>query len=191
MSVKWEEFLPRITPSVKGCPVSIIFKALRDATREFCKKTWIWQELVDYEVEEDSSDVFIYVPRDSRLVAVRYLLEDGNRIQVKSNYYVRSDRELTQSEFDQIEDKECKARVVLKPSETSEYCPDFLLNDHSEIICYGAKFRLMYDPSKEWANPQLALASMQMFNKGIAAERINLKKGYVERSLQVKPRRFI
>lgn len=42
--VTWDAFYSFVRPNVQGCPLSYIDAAIRAATREFCEKTWIWNQ---------------------------------------------------------------------------------------------------------------------------------------------------
>ena len=190
MSVKWNAFFSRVMPEVKGCPAPIAVQAIRDAAREWCERTWVWQEVVPYETVEDSREVLISVPSDSRLVSVLYLIDEGQK-KSPDGYTIRANSNPVETEDEQTETAEMEARVVLKPSEAATECSDFLYNGYAEEIGWGAKARLLYNPSKPWGNMDMAGLNFQMFRKAIAQEKIKLSRGYTNKSLKVKARRFI
>ncbi len=189
MTTEYKEFLPRVMPEVIGCPVPVVLQAIRDAVREFCEKTWIWQEVVNCTITEDDRELVLDIPAGSRLVSVRYLLEDGREEAVPDNLFIRTDD--FEFEFEAEKDRAMQARVCLKPQETSTNCPDWIFNDHAESVAYGAKARLMYDKRKAWGDPQLATLNHQLFRKAIAGERIRLHQGYSTNNSRVRPRRFV
>ena len=191
MSVKWNAFFPRVMPEVKGCPAPIVVQAIRDAAREFCERTWVWQEVVPFQMDEGMREIFIASPRGSRLVSVRHLIEDNREVDFPDDIFVRSDREMDKLRMESSETKQSSVRAVFKPSEDADSCPDFLYNDHAEAISYGAKYRLLSNPSKPWGMPEMAMVHLQMFRKSIAQVKIYLRKGYTGKSLKVKPRRFV
>ena len=189
--INYEDFLPLVLAEVPGCPDITATSRIRNAVRDFCEKTWVWQEVVPYETEQGEREIFVYIPRDSRLVAVRYLIKEGQSIAVPDELFIRAQRYPVEGEWEQEESKEKEARVILKPHEDSTSCPDFLYNDHSEAIAYGAKAKLMSMSTMPWYNPQLAMLNIQLFNKDIAQEKIKLVKGYAQKTLKVQMRRFV
>ncbi len=191
MTTEYKEFLPRVMPEVIGCPVPVILQAIGDAVREFCERTWIWQDIVFFDFEEGYREGFVSLPKNSRLVAVRYLIENGNEQSVPEGMTIRASSSPVEFEDEAEETKEMQARVVLKPSETSTTCPPWIFNDHAEAIAHGAKARLMYDNRKAWGNPTLASLSHQLFKRAITKERIKIHQGYTMGSSRVKARRFV
>lgn len=191
MAIKWEKFFPRVMPEVKGCPAPIVIQAIRDAAREFCEKTWVWQEIVPFQMEKGQREVFISMPRGASLVSVKSIVEEGGEHTVPDDIFIRSDRNLDQFKSEASSTKQTQARGIFTPSENSDSCPDFLYNDHAEIIAHGVKARLMYDARKTWGHPDLAAMHHNMFRKGIANIKIYLHQGYRGSSSKVKPRRFV
>lgn len=187
---EWKKFLTYVTPEVMGCPVILAERAVLNAAREFCERTWVWQDNVSYVTQDEQREISVALPAGTRLVAVRYLLQDGRRCEVDSNLFVRSQSPEVQSEFEQTEDKTWQARVVLRPAEDAGSGPDFLFNDHAEAISKGALNRLQLMAGKTWSNAQAAMLNKALFDQAIAREKIRLSKGYTGRSLTVRHRRF-
>lgn len=187
----WEDYFPYVLPDVYGCPDPLAVQAIRDSAQEFCQKTWVWQDNVSYEIEEDLREIFVNVPRGASLVSIIYLLDNGKEKIVPENLLIKSQRNPVESEFPAEESHNYNARVALKPSKTSEAGPIFLFNDHVEAIASGAKARLMYDPRKYWGNPELAMLHHQLFRKAIGEEKIKIQKGYSKKTSRVKSIRFV
>lgn len=187
----YKDFLPYILPEVPGCPNPTVIRSIRDTIREFCHKTWLWTEVVEYELEKDSSIIFVDMPRQSSIISLLYFVESNMKVEIEDNFIIREKRNGVESEFSQIETEKGELRAAFKPSRISTSSPDFIYNDHIEAISFGTKARLLINAQKQWANPQLAIGYNQLFNKKIVEEKIRLVKGYTKRSLKVKPRRFI
>ena len=188
---EWKKYLTHVLPEVMGCPVPLAERAVHEAAREFCERTWIWQETVDVETEKGEAEIFVQIPRGARLVAVRYLLCEGQKREPSDQLIIRSQRRSpVQSESPQGESSEFQARAVLKPAEDAGSGPDFLFNDHGEAIARGALNRLQLMAGKTWSNTQAALMNKALFDQAIAREKIRLAKGYTGRSLTVRHRRF-
>lgn len=189
--VNWDKYFSRVMPEVKGVPAPMAIQAIRDSAREFCQKTWVWQDNVPYEVQEDQREILVVLPDDTRLVSVVYLLENGNYKQLPEDIYIKAKDSPIDSEFEADKSREYEARVALKPSESCAGGPDWLYNDHAESVAHGAKARLMYDARKDWGHPDLAMMHHQLFRKAIAAERIRMQQGYTRKAGRIKPRRFV
>ncbi|MFW6177354.1 MAG: hypothetical protein ACOC43_03205 [Desulfohalobiaceae bacterium] len=186
----YEDIFSMIMPEVPGCPAPLAIQNLRQAAREFCQQTWIWQDTVPFEIEADYREAYVSVPRDGRLVAVRYLLEDGQELDVPDKLMIKTKRDPVEFEHEPEKSKNLQARVVLQPREDSKECPDWLVADHAEAIASGAKRRLMLMPGKDWSNPDLAKVHYQEFRREVARARVAISKGYSEKSLRVQPRSF-
>ncbi len=191
MTTEYKEFLPRVMPEVIGCPVPVILQAIGDAVREFCERTWIWQDVVALKVEEGSREGFVFLQKSSRLVAVKCLIDEGRERDVPEGMSIKASSFPIEFGEESTETKEMKAKVVLKPSETSSTFPSWIFNDHAETIAQGAKARLMYDNRKAWGSPELASLNHQLFRKAITKERIKIHQGYTKGRSRVKSRGFV
>lgn len=189
--VKYEDFFPYVQPEAQGCPAPLIIDAIRSAVREFCKETWVWQQTVDFEIEAGYREAYVFVPRNSRLVAVLYLLEDGEPREIPDNITVKSRPYPVHFEHEPEEDKAYQARVALMPSEDSTECLDWFLFDHSDAIAAGAKFRLLRQTGKPWSNPEAAMTFFREFETYKGREKIVLLNNYSQSRTVVSPKRFI
>lgn len=185
----YKDFLSRVMGEVPGCPVPKMVDAVRDAVREFCSKTYIWNEVVDCEIKEGESLAFVFAPRGSMVEAV--LTDQRRKDTFPYRIILKENRNPVELEQEPNADKEMKIRVALKPSSTSETCPDFLFNGFAEEIGYGAKGRLLFEVGKPWGNHKLAVFYFNLFHKAMSAERIKIQQGYSGRGSMIRPRRFV
>ncbi|MFP4629424.1 MAG: hypothetical protein ACLFMQ_01740, partial [Desulfohalobiaceae bacterium] len=96
----YEDIFSMIMPEVPGCPAPLAIQNLRQAAREFCQQTWIWQDTVPFEIEAGYREAYVSVPRDGRLVAVRYLLEDGQERDVPDKLMIKTKRDPVEFEHE-------------------------------------------------------------------------------------------
>jgi hypothetical protein len=81
-----------------------------------------------------------------------YLKDDGNRLSL----------------FPSPDDSgEFTIRVVLRPAATSNGIKSTVLDDYKETILYGALFRLLRHPAKEWGDPKGAEMYGNLFTIGL------------------------
>ncbi len=188
---EYRDLIVRVAPDVMNCPDPVIEDAVRDTVREWCEKTWVWQEVVDFELVEDDREAVVTLPANTALVSIVYLIEDGNQKSLPDNLFIREQTAPVVLEDESTSSKTIEARVVLKPSATTTEFPDFMLNGSGEALSYGAKARLMYDVRKLWGNPEMAAFYHSKFRSAIAQEKIKMHQGYSRRTSRVRPRRFV
>jgi len=81
--VKWDDFLPRVLPSVPGCPESLALQHIVDAARTFASKTLVWQ----YEATPISSvanvpDYTLQIEAGQELARILWCSVDGREYTV-------------------------------------------------------------------------------------------------------------
>lgn len=188
MSVEWKEFFPYVGSHLKHAPYPYLIDAVRDTTIEFCEKTWIWREIVDFPMVVDDRVVQVNIPPHTRLIAILSYIED-DKDKVSDDLIIREDTAILMHKAK--ETKTVDARVVLCPSNDATDCPEWFYKTYAEVIGYGANSRLLSLPGTPWTNFDVALLNTQMFNKVIMRTKIQMAKNFSTHSLRVRPRRFV
>lgn len=176
----WAQFLDYLLPDVPGCGVPFATQALRLAAEEFCDKTLIWAEQQDEQFTQAGVIEYDFdFPSDRKGVKMLSLLMDGRSIDPIAK------EDLNPTWRTDTATKRCMFSVdlrtfyvlpppgagislitecVLKPTSTAPGLPDFMFEDHRELIALGAKYRLMASPKKPWTDLELAGINRAEFN---------------------------
>jgi len=181
-------FLNEIMPDVPGCSKEIAVNAIRNASIEFCKKSFVWMETLDPLNVVVNVDVY-----DVGVIPIGSVVERVNKL-----YYLGV--ELTASNVDEVNAKRQSAvggavkfyaqssptqvilhgmpevsttgalvmNVSLTPSHTSSGIDSSITDRYLDGIVSGAKSRLMLMPKKPWTD--MALASYHKGEFGSAAD---------------------
>lgn len=173
-------FLPKIHQFAPGVADPIAYEWLREAAIEFCERTRMWRNFDSYQV----AGIF---PGDVRAPggAVIHEIEQVafNGIELTSKTPAELDLQypewrvgrvrgnpqyFTQLEADTIAlaplaAGSVTAWLVLKPSQGATTLPDFIADQHRQVIADGALGRILAMPGKDWTNLQLAAASSAAF----------------------------
>lgn len=67
--------------------------------------------------------------------------------------------------------------AALKPTRAATDAPDWLVEDHFEALCDGARAELMAVPAKSWSQPQLALYYRSLFDAAVSRARADALRG--------------
>lgn len=210
-------FYPYVLPEVPGCPEISVDVALRSSLIEFCEKSLVIQRdhdpltvvagVVDYDFEPPTGSLVIKVMKawykseeliplapdeveDAELYNRSF--SDANTAGSQPRYILQKD-ERTFSLYpipDANVANGLTMRVAYKPTRTASSFEDVLFEDYAEVIAAGAKARLMMSPGKTYTNPQLAVAMMDMFGRGVNTARSRAGRGHVRSDLSVQMRRL-
>jgi len=195
MATSYESLLPDIIPMVPGCSDTLIENNIRSAVIELCEKTAVYQAELDpvttvanvfeYDLEPPTGTVvhkILWVThkgREIEPVTTQLLEQRKPRWRDAENagtpeYYVK----VSQSLFHLVPvPNETVAnstilRAQLKPTHTSQSADDELMSDYRDAIIYGALYRLLRLPSKDWTDYAGAQVYGSLFNEALVeAER--------------------
>jgi hypothetical protein len=210
-------FYPYVLPDVPGCPEISVDLALRSSLIEFCEKSLILQRdhdpltvvagVVDYDFEPPTGNLVVkimkawYKTKELQPVAPDEIdkselynrtFEGASTDGAEPKYILQKD-ERTFSLFPIPKDNAANAltmRVAYKPTRTTTTVDDVLFEDYAEVIAHGAKARLFMSPGKTYTNPQLAVAAMDQFGRGVNTARQRAVRGHVRSDLSVQMRRI-
>lgn len=199
-----DEFLPKVLQYARNAPEPTVKTHLRDIMREFCAASRIWREVDSFTVSAPDYEILATTPDtdllefeecylgetkltpkgvaelDVELPGWRYATETGTA------------RYVTQLEPDTLrvvplEAGTLQMTLVLQPSQTAGFVPDFLLNKYGTQLGRGTAARLMLLPGTEFSNPQLAAPLLSEFNGWMAATTHKVGKGQQKSRKRSKP----
>lgn len=195
MATTYESLLPDIIPMVPGCSDTLIENNIRSAVIELCEKAAVYQAELD--PITTVANIFEYdlePPSGSTVHKILWVTHKGQEIEPITTqlleqrkprwretgyggtpeYYVK----VSQSLFhlvpvpDETIVSSTIMRAQLKPTRTSNAADDEVMSEYRDTITYGALYRLLRLPSKEWTDYAGAQVYGSLFNEGIVeAER--------------------
>jgi hypothetical protein len=139
-----------ILSQVAAVPLPIVQMALWDAIEEFCRRSCLWRETVQF-VMDPGVVILDLNPIDDGTRAIWIW-----RVTGLERYQVRPPVTLVDL-GDYTDERRGTALVVCKPYALSEYgIPSLLADDWSEALRDGALWRLFITPQKPWSDAKLA-----------------------------------
>lgn len=185
-TVLWADIHPLILPDVPGCPTPTVDTALAATAADFCARTHIWRETLDFgytisgipDYDIDGTAVIESVlwatlsGDDLKHIDPRYLDKSKLTDEGKPNaFWVVND---TAVRLFPIPDAKYRldVTVALKPSRTATGIEDWIYESYVEPIVSGAIWRLARTPGKAWSNPEIAMYHHRLFEQGITNARI-------------------
>jgi len=164
---------------LRRCPENLMLQELRNAHRQFCIDTEIWQEaLPDIDSVEDQVDYQLTaVPGDTYIHRVVEVYID-TAYQYEYQWSVSNDMILTLDSAPVEEDTPIKVKVVYIPTFTNINAINWLSQEYGMAIAKGAEARLKEDPvSAEdpvpWFDPSGALTAQVKYDDGVVSAKAN------------------
>ena len=183
----WSAFHPLVIADVTGCPVPMLDQALRNAAREFCKRTKAWAEWADAFTASGTTNRFDFdVGGGAELVAARRASVDGTWLNILDSDSLPGDWQqrddtgpdgslvhIDSTEY-LIYPKPGAGAVIaiemaLRPSAAATGVGDVILESYAEAVAWGAKYRLQSQPGKAWTEPASAKQALMEFERAINA----------------------
>ena len=208
-----DTFIPYILPEVLGCPDPMINQALVLSAIDFCRETSAWSEILDPILLVDGQqDYVIAPPADAYTSAIRDVWLGSVKLEAKTmqalqltlpnwttatstqpSYYnsamTRGSIRLYPIPMNTV-DLSIVVRAAYTPLASATTFPDFLGQEHLDILASGAKSRLMAMPGASWSNPAMAAFYKTEFDNGVIRSKVNEAHDRVVGSVTVTPRRF-
>jgi len=215
--IAWEEFLPSVLLEVDDCPTALAVAAIRNSAIEFCQRTRVWREYIDpINVVTGMAGYELDNPSNSTIVTVLSARcgTDPNKVDLKGPFSERRlDTDLPgwrnfEGNLPNVFLYDGNLTITLVPKPTEDitngldvYCalkpdtnsadgPELLLNHYHEAIGYGAKYRLMAMPEKEWSNATLAAYNLGQFQKAIVDAWSKVNRGNGQKDMRVNDQSF-
>tara|TARA_R100000734_G_C3318660_1_gene113055 strand:+ start:858 stop:1535 length:678 start_codon:yes stop_codon:yes gene_type:complete len=194
----FDSLITEVLPYVPGCPDSLIETNLRSATIELCEKSKAFTFDLDplnsisgeYEYEFDQ-------PSGTDVHQILWMTYDGNDLDpisprsLELNYPDWRDRSGTPTVFLQKtsdsfwlvpvpnSNKEILINVALKPTRTTNNIDTEFSNTYRDGIIYGAVYRLLRMPSKQWTDPVAAADYFNLFQAEVTDAELRGRGGNI------------
>jgi hypothetical protein len=188
-------FLPYVRPFAPGVSDPTAYRAIRNSVVEFCERTRLWKYESTTTITASAAQA-IATPSGSILHDIEAVSFNGHPLRpvtpsdldwLSPNWRTEAEGGLPQyvTQIDQNTlrivprlDGELYLCLRLKPSKDTNVIPDFIANEYSECIGWGALGRLLMVPGQQYTNPDMAVAYTARFgqkldtlaNKGIKGQ---------------------
>jgi hypothetical protein len=202
-------FYPYVTVDVPAAAIPSVEVAVRDTCIDFCERTLLLQVDHDPITVIAGESTYEFSPPDGYVVSkiMKMWLADEPIYPVAADYvddsgYVErgSTYEADPCAYLQKDARSFSLlptpketvrnglvmRVAIKPTRETAEVDDVLYDDYAEIIGYGAKYRLLMSPGKEYSNPQLASAFKGLFDHGMSRARARMTKNHTRAQMAVR-----
>tara|TARA_B000000475_G_C15923517_1_gene417714 strand:+ start:311 stop:985 length:675 start_codon:yes stop_codon:yes gene_type:complete len=185
-----------ILPYVPLCPDSLVEQHIRSATIEFCERSKAY--ILDMDPFNTTAGVYEYdfdIPVATEVHQVLYMTHDGNDMDpisprsLELNYpdwrnrtgnphvYLQKSSSLFWIVPVPSGSKEVIASVALKPTRTSNNIDSTISNQYRDAIIYGALYRLLRMPNREWTDIGAAREYLVQFNGEIIQAELRARGG--------------
>lgn len=161
------DFFPRVMPFAPGCSAPIAEQYIRDAAIEFCMRTRAWRDTDEFVITAATEEI-VTVPPYAALHEIERMWLDGRELTPvtwptawEGEDGTGTPRYVTQVGIDGVRvspagEGALKVSMFLKPAESADLVPDFLLDQYAQVIADGALSRILVMPGKTYTNPDMA-----------------------------------
>lgn len=200
-----ESLLPRVTSRASQTPEPVAISAIRDTVIELCEKARVWPFRVVVTLTEDEAEE-IPVPAGSALHEIETVRYDGRRLEPRILYDMEDRFSAINTPgapayYSQMlggsiivkppaPGAKIEIRGFLKPILTATAAPDFVINQHHELIADGALSRLLTIPGQAWSNPQLGAYHGSLWQRQLDHILAGFLQGQQNAPLRTRPQFF-
>jgi len=197
-----DDLMPSLMRYTPNLPEPTAYAFIRQACREFCRRTKVWRHNTEFSILTLSDEVVVTIP-ESEIIYIdearlgetdlepipletldddrpgwyheQTLDADGNETEGVAQYITQ----LTPNTITVYprQTGTVKARYILMPSLDAELVPEFFLTQYREVIGRGAAAEAFAMPDAEFFNPTLAAAHSQQFEMGMRRQTSIVSKG--------------
>ena len=192
----YSSLVKEVLPYVPLCPDSLVEQNIRAAAIEFCERSKAY--ILDLDAFSTIAGVYEYdfdIPTGTEVHQILYMTEDGNDMDpisprsLELNYPDWRDRtgnphvylQKTPTSFWVVPvpsgTRQVIVSVALKPSRTSNNIDTTIANQYRDAIIYGALYRLLRIPSREWTDVGAAREYLAQFNLEIRQAELRARGG--------------
>lgn len=212
--VSFEEFLPDVMPFVPNVPEFAAINAIRDATIDFCQKTWRWQvDLAPVDLVAGNAKYELLVPFDARVVGVASvyfkdillipkgqdelarLYRDTNwqTLEGEPRYYTQRSKGTLQLVPTPTKNDAASLyiRVALAPNREASEVESEIYELYADGIAHGARAILYNTPGQPYFDRVSARESAMDFRRMISEAKIEINKGLTRTSNRIEYQRVI
>ena len=215
MPRRFDSLVPRLSPSVPGCPQPVIEQYVRDAAIEACEKTLAYRHIqnkipltsgvYDYPYDPPTNTevhAFLSASIDGTHMTPLPLEEFQDRFPKWPDFVVaehgipRFISQLDADTFivtptpDNAKTYELRMVIAVKPLRTSYDMDTTAFDELENIIMHGALQNLLILPERTWSDRELGAFHAKQFLYKTAERRARANLGAARNSLRVKPVAF-
>lgn len=211
MAKTWEKFYDEVLPNVPGCPQAVAKNAIRNATIEFCERSFVYQidhtaiNAVQDQAEYDyAAGAGLKVVRPEMVWYDKKPLTPVTRDDLDKLYAYWPDEGGTPLYFVQEKLEKLilapkpsaalasaiRLKVSVKPTRASTDIDDALWEKYLEAIASGANARLFAMKKKPWTDNPLSVHHKQLFDEAIAKARLAAAKGHGRARMRIRANFF-
>ena len=158
----FDSLVKEVLPYVPGCPDTLVEANLRSATIELCEKSKAY--VVELDVISSISGVFEYEfdqPTGTDVHQILWMTYDGEDMDPTNA--TRTDG--------------FRVSVALKPTRSSNNINTDFSTDYRDGIIFGALWRLLRIPAKEWSDPRAAADYRNLFDEQVREAEARARSG--------------
>ena len=189
--MNWDDLFPMVRKFAASAPKSVLRQSLRESARSFCDESRAWRT-TGYEWLHAGVDRYEIRPpggADAALVAVPALGVDGSALSENGDYWIEAGEVVLRRTPEKSGQLEYTAAWM--PTVKARGLPDAIGERWGDVIGHGAAARLAEIPGKTWSSPETAQYHWRRYRSGVSQALSAEMKGGTDRSLTVKPRRFV
>ena len=204
------ELLTRVFDDIPSVPQALALRALSDALREFCRRTYAWREpLEDTPIPAGEPLIDLSIGQGTNIIAVPELRLDGAKIDPAAPEEVqqlrRRPREGDPIGFvhyptGQLEllpspkrDHVLSGTIVVAPTlgATNLNMPNHIGNEYGDALAAGAKMRLVKMPAQPWSAPDMMQLYASEFYMAVSEAKLRAATSMGDAPLQVQMRDWV
>lgn len=200
------DLIPLVRERVHNCPDPVIEDAIKWAARDFSRFTHVWTSNSTLTLTAGTNTASITQPAGTDILAWRMLMidEDGQPIVILDRpewKRVRSDSlprfahisPINTLSFDATPESDTVIRyeIALMPDSGSIGVDDQLVNQWGDTVAAGAKYRLMTQPDRFWADVNAAQIELMEYREGMMQAKSLKMYGQANTPKKVHQNRFI
>jgi hypothetical protein len=205
-NVLLRSFADLVAPSVPGCTITSVKRAVLNAAIDLCQRAGIWHYEPDVAITLEIGKPLqaVEAPAGAEVYSILALYVDGVELcPLPENRWPREAATGTPRNWRFVEPGEVRLwptpdsaasmtfRATLCPVFDAQDIPAFLMSHHRQTIAAGALSELQRIPGKQWSDLQSAAINQQVFMSGVNEARIRENQGGTNVSLRVRPVRMI
>jgi hypothetical protein len=196
--------LPEILRRAPNCPDPLAFRVIREVARKACEMGLFWRE-TDEIIFTDGEPEGLCSVEDAEIVKIEAAEMNGQSIEAKAVAWLDAEypfwdrdkdvsnppRFVTQTKPNTLSlyprsVGTLQVRLVLKPSRTATTLPDFLVDQHYEILGKGAAAEVMMTPDAKVQNYELGADLRNVFQRWLDGLNVKAAKGQQGARLRTK-----
>ena len=195
----WVDLQDALLADIPGCSYATGAAALRNAAREFCRKSLAWREtLAPMELAADIQMHGFALSTELEFIKLTGAKLDGREIDALLPHQVghgNSGVAVLNTEKFRVypapsDGQSIELTVAVSPSMTATGIPNWIASTYSDAIMYGARARLFGAPNQPYSDRIVAELAEAKFKEEIGRAITATAKAYSNAPLRVRPHYF-